>query len=286
MSVLIPEYIRFKEHRSHVPQHFVAVERLENFQITHGRYHHAHQHPDLYQICWVTSGEGTHWIGEEVHSFLPNSLYCLAPGIVHSCVCSPNLRGFVLHFSKDVLLTSEALPVIARRWLLSLEQRVTSVEAHVARRLTVLFTACCREYENQELAYSEVLEAYLTIIITDLARQQDITQAGRVVPPVMQGFIHLVQRHIMQQWRVGQYATALQVTPDYLNTLVRATFGLSAKQYLQKRLIQRAKEYLLHSNASIAEVAYQLNFNDANYFSRFFKQHTGHSPKQYRAQAI
>lgn len=54
------------------------------------------------------------------------------------------------------------------------------------------------------------------------------------------------------------------------------------RAYVQKRMMQKAKEALASSNRQVQEIAFTLGFTDEFYFSRVFKQHCGVSPTEYR----
>jgi len=54
--------------------------------------------------------------------------------------------------------------------------------------------------------------------------------------------------------------------------------------FIQKRVTLEAKRMILTSDRSLKEIAYQLGFNDAAYFSNFFKIQTGSSPREFRDQ--
>ena len=48
--------------------------------------------------------------------------------------------------------------------------------------------------------------------------------------------------------------------------------------------IEAARQYLATTNLSIGEIAHQTGYGSANYFSKVFRQETGASPNEYRAQ--
>jgi AraC-like DNA-binding protein len=62
--------------------------------------------------------------------------------------------------------------------------------------------------------------------------------------------------------------------------------GMSPGQYRDKQRLWHAKDYLLGNICSIDEIARRCGFRDANYFSRFFKKHTGISPTGYRGMNL
>lgn len=81
---------------------------------------------------------------------------------------------------------------------------------------------------------------------------------------------------------VAYCAAQFNLSPKYFGDLVKKETGTSAQEYIQLKLIGAAKEKILDANKSISEVAYELGFKYPSHFSRFFKQHVGHSPNDYR----
>lgn len=63
-------------------------------------------------------------------------------------------------------------------------------------------------------------------------------------------------------------------------------FGCSPKEFQQKKVLQKACHLLIHSKKSTKEIAAELGFQEASYFSRFFKQKTGDSPLKYRKEFL
>lgn len=72
------------------------------------------------------------------------------------------------------------------------------------------------------------------------------------------------------------------VSKDYFRHLFKQIYGVSPTQYIANQKIIRIKEKLLTSNKSIREISFLCGFYDENYFSRFFKKHTGLTPNEFR----
>lgn len=72
---------------------------------------------------------------------------------------------------------------------------------------------------------------------------------------------------------------------DYLNRLLKQHDGLTMGQIRARKLVARAQQ-LLPQAASITEVASAVGFSDPNYFSRWFRKHTGISPGRWRSNAM
>lgn len=78
-------------------------------------------------------------------------------------------------------------------------------------------------------------------------------------------------------------AAELNVSPNYLSRLLKTLMGQSTQQFIQDKVIEKAKEKLSTTNLSISEIAYGLGFEHPQSFSKLFKNKTRLSPLQFRA---
>lgn len=82
---------------------------------------------------------------------------------------------------------------------------------------------------------------------------------------------------------IQNIASALNVSPKYLSTLLRVLTGQNTQQHVHEKLIQKAKEKLSTTNLSVSEIAYALGFEHPQSFSKLFKTKTNQSPLEFRA---
>ena len=66
-----------------------------------------------------------------------------------------------------------------------------------------------------------------------------------------------------------------------LRTFKRIT-GYSASEYQMRRRMLAATDELTSTDKSVTQIAYDMGFNDSNYFSRSFRRFTGITPTAYR----
>ncbi|MCD8292168.1 MAG: helix-turn-helix domain-containing protein [Prevotellaceae bacterium] len=95
-------------------------------------------------------------------------------------------------------------------------------------------------------------------------------------------FITLVHAHGSTERDVGFYATRLCITPRYLSTIAREVGHTSPKAFIDECLTLELKVALQSTDLSLKEIADRYRFPDQSFFGRFFKKHTGLSPKAYR----
>ena len=95
-------------------------------------------------------------------------------------------------------------------------------------------------------------------------------------------FLGLVNSHFNTAHDAKFYAEKMHISPNYLNKLIRQSLGVSAYDYIRNRIFSEAKVLLRLTDVSIKELAYQLGFQDVNYFIRCFKKVEGLTPGEYR----
>lgn len=91
-----------------------------------------------------------------------------------------------------------------------------------------------------------------------------------------------VERSFRVTRRVLDYAENLRCSARTLDRLAREAFGVSAKSYLDARVVLEAKRLLAHTTTSIATIADELGFTEATNFVKFFKARTGLLPTAFR----
>ena len=96
-------------------------------------------------------------------------------------------------------------------------------------------------------------------------------------------FIRLIDRNFLEKQRVNEYTQMLGISRTYLNQKLKS-FGHSASDLINARILIEAKKEILYTNLSINEIAYNLNFSEASNFNRFFKKLTGITPNQFRVE--
>lgn len=81
---------------------------------------------------------------------------------------------------------------------------------------------------------------------------------------------------------VQYIAGELNVSPNYLSSLLKVLTGQNTKQHIHDKLIEKAKEKLSTTNLSVSEIAYELGFEHSQSFSKLFKNKTTFSPLEFR----
>lgn len=95
-------------------------------------------------------------------------------------------------------------------------------------------------------------------------------------------FFCLVIEHHKVSRDVAFYAEKMYISPKYLTMVVRDNTGRSAKEWIVEYTILEIKALLRDSNFEIKEVVSRTNFQSNSTMTRFFREHTGMTPSEYR----
>lgn len=95
-------------------------------------------------------------------------------------------------------------------------------------------------------------------------------------------FAMLVFEHYMAHREVAFYAGQLCISPLYLAKVIQEVNGQSPHEVIADHMIVEIKTLLRDATLDIKDVARQTGFANQSSLSRFFRQHTGMSPSQYR----
>ncbi|VVV02436.1 MULTISPECIES: helix-turn-helix domain-containing protein [Mesonia] len=82
---------------------------------------------------------------------------------------------------------------------------------------------------------------------------------------------------------VQMVAQSLNVSANYLSSVLKSLTGLNTRQHIHEKLIELAKEKLSATNLTVSEVAFDLGFEHVQSFNKLFKTKTNLSPLEFRA---
>lgn len=81
-----------------------------------------------------------------------------------------------------------------------------------------------------------------------------------------------------------QYVSqTLNITADYLSSMLKSLTGLNTQQHIHNKLIEIAKVKLSSTNLSVSEIAFELGFEHSQSFNKLFKSKTKQTPLEFRA---
>lgn len=120
-------------------------------------------------------------------------------------------------------------------------------------------------------------------------RARQIISGEEILPPDTGALVKKAVSYLninagtqISRWKL---ADSVHVSEDYLTRIFHKETGLSPWEYLTQYRLYLASQMLLHTNATVYEVAEKCGFQDQAYFCRVFKKKHGIPPGKYRSRS-
>ncbi|PAU88550.1 AraC family transcriptional regulator [Pseudomonas sp. WN033] len=95
---------------------------------------------------------------------------------------------------------------------------------------------------------------------------------------------HWLEEHFSEKFRFEDVASQHGMSIRNFMRRFQSATGDKPLHYLQRLRIETAKNLLSTTRRSIKTISYDIGYDDASFFARLFRQHTGLSPNQFRRQ--
>jgi AraC family transcriptional regulator, transcriptional activator of pobA len=245
-----------------------------------------HRKP-VYDFLFVTRG-ATHrskslnpyTIEENTFFFLP------AYQITEHEFMSEDIEGYFCHFNFKIFNTHLPQHNIVRDFaflqfisdpVITIDETTKPFVINILQRLEL-------EYKKEKDCDFNIIAAYLFALFTEINRfyTPSVLSHNNSALINTQRFKDALARHIYEKQKLTEYAELLNITPNHLNKCTKAATGRLAQDLLHEMILLEARVLLRQTDMPISEIAYKLTKQDHSSFTRFFKQHTGVKPIDYR----
>lgn len=243
-----------------------------------------------FTIRFLTEGSGKETIGTVTFDLKARTLIVIPAFTINSASYGDDCKGYNLNFNLRFFF-QECFP---RHRLLEMDlfnpgfTPYTYVNLKDGKHLAEIFEIILDEKSfsrrrKEEMIALKVLE--LIILCERLLKFEKYRQKN-ALPPLVIRYMEMTREHYRLHHAVSYYAEKLHIHPNHLNANTKRYLGLSAKAILDATLVREAEFLLLQTTFSVKEIAYELGFQSASHFFRFFKRHKGTSPASYRTQTF
>ncbi|HEY9550720.1 MAG TPA: helix-turn-helix domain-containing protein, partial [Prevotella sp.] len=133
----------------------------------------------------------------------------------------------------------------------------------------------------------ETVQSLMTTMIYDISnaiyRVQNIRDKKQTrAEAIFTDFIKLVEQNFRKERRVGWYGFQLGITPKYLSETIKQISRRTPNEWIDNYVTLEIRVQLKNSTKSIKEIAQDLNFPNQSFLGKYFKEHVGMSPSEYR----
>ncbi len=168
---------------------------------------------------------------------------------------------------------------------------VSHMDPDMMEESLMIYNEIKKKLSNPDFRFKEeVAKSYIQIMLCNffdrfvLKNETTEEQAPKSrKEELFTNFIKLVKDNYLNHRSISFYADKLCVSPKYLSSVVHKVSGKYATDWINQYVILEAKSMLRMEDTNIKDVSNHLNFANQSFFAKFFKKHTGYTPKEYKA---
>lgn len=241
-----------------------------------------HRH-NFYHFLLFTKGSGKHSIDFETFDVAPWQIYFMSPGQIHVWQFDADVDGYVVNFDRDYFKTLLLRPEyigqfsffsgLVKDEVFTIEETERDAIVQIVKRLlsNVL-----------DVDFARISLLYLFHVLEKQRKLPRELEGSAYNHTLLRNFMSLIEANFREYRLPKEYAALLYITPNHLNALCKEFLGMSAGELIRNRILLEAKRLLVIPDYSVAGIAYELNFNDNSYFTKFFKKAMGVTPEEFR----
>lgn len=258
---------------------FIEIFRLE--EMGDDTIFENYQRYDFYQLLWFTKagGDKTYFLDFEEYTLHDNQLVLLYPGQIDK-LDTQGKKGFLYAIHNDIFFRLNQF--IQSDYLNGYASNVFLVPDKITGDILLKLNALLlEEYNNGNRL--PLMESYIQSFLFHIAylytnTVDTVNKKDTIVSELMR----LVDTSFIHQRDTEFYADSFGMSCKTINEICKKGTGKTVKQHLQERLILEIKKEIRIGKKSLKEIAFELGFSEAAYFTRFFKQQTSLTPTQFR----
>ena len=147
---------------------------------------------------------------------------------------------------------------------------------------------CRRMRDPSPVLYSNIvrsLASTMMLEILSMMRRQEpenTVTTGVHRQRLANEFMRLVEQSDGRIRKVDDFANQLNITPKYLSTLLKETMNRRPSEMIHFYTLKAIEHRLRYTDMTMQEIANDLNFANASFFGKYFKEHAGMTPLDFR----
>jgi AraC-like DNA-binding protein len=235
-------------------------------------------------VLYVTEGEGYHYVDFKKYHLKAGDVMVIKKNQVHHYVVSDQLKGYVVHINEPFLLSqNDYLGTVFFEMLNKLNQgnliSVNSTDSTNRKLIDLIYN----EYNQNNKENIPLLKSLFASFVVSIGANIKVEKAFSTSEmSLFNDYQALVEKVFTKHLKLNYYERELGVSKKTINLVTRKVVDLSAKEFINQRLLLEIKRYLSSTDLLIYEISELLGFDEPANMTNFFKKLQGQSPKIFR----
>jgi AraC family transcriptional activator of pobA len=243
-------------------------------------------HRDDHYIFFVLKkGSGILKVNFQDVEVTAGNIYYVLPSQIHTRVKANHAEGWFLAVD-PALIAADLRSVFESRLDLQFPCKISEYDLNqYDKLLSLLHTELIQRKRDQYyLAIIHSLaQTFLGMAASNYHDLDMIENKHRRSAEIVRNFKNLLSTNIKKLKKASDYAAMLNISAGHLNEVIKGITGSTVSFWIQQEVFNEAKRLLYHGNSDVKEIAYELGFDDYNYFIRSFRKVCGLSPLKFRS---
>ncbi len=269
----------------------IHIEELEKWEKR------PHKH-NFFEIIYVEKGSGMQCINTHEFAYHEGNIFLLPPLDCHSFKIKERSRFYFVRFTDHYFLRHDGLTDY-NAWF----DRIAYILANYNKVPGDIITS---ERERQFIihnikfmyqehlksdAYSEpIITSIVASILNILARsiENKYVEKANESDQRLGEILRYINTHIFdnEKLRVPVLSEKFGISKTYFSEYFKKQAGISFVDYILKSKLKIVETKIRHTDLSLKEIAWQLNFTDSSHLARSFKKVYGMTVKEFKNGAV
>lgn len=259
-------------------------------QIAHAPISREPKRMNFILMALCRKGQATYNIDTREQSIMPGDLLFISERHIidnymassdFECLCIMLSTQFYHGFVQNVKNVSSLL-------LFSMNNPVVHLTPQEIQTYENYFQTIRKKMTDENHHYrTELVQALLLAMFYDMSDviyriEQNSAKKQTRSDVIFARFIALLQENFRKERRVGWYAKQLNITAKYLSEVVKHVSLRTPNEWIDNYVVLELRVLLRNSPKTIKEITEELNFPNQSFLGKYFKEHVGVSPSEYR----
>lgn len=241
-------------------------------------------------LALCTSGKARYTVDTKQHEVSEGDVIIISEGqVVGDYLLSPDCKGIALIMSYDFFHnTVTGIHELSALFLFARTHPVFHLDAQQSKDLQNDIAHIKQKIIDVNHRFRrELVMTMLKALIYDMSNiiyrfQQLETEGQTRAEVIFREFIQAVEKNFHTERRVSWYAKQLCITSKYLSETIRSISKRTPSDWIDSYVTRELCVMLKNSTLSIKQIADEMHFANQSFMGKYFKEHVGMSPTQFR----
>lgn len=249
---------------------------------------------NFFEIVYIEKGEGLQCINQYEFEFKEGNIFMLPPLDCHSFKISKLSRFYFIRFTDHYFYNNDGLADY-NTWFDKISYIVANYNKvpgdiisseHERQFIINNIKAIYQEHLSSD-SYSEaIITGGIASILNILARsiEKRYMEKANETDQRFGEILRYINTNITdaEKLRVPNLADNFGISKTYFSEYFKKQAGISLAEYILKSKLRIVETKIMHTNLSLKEIAFQLNFSDSSHLSHSFKKVYGMTVKEFK----